>query len=464
MRLVHGLLASFFLLFLLVTPTRADTFPRPASLEPNITFWRSVFADYSRLQVVVHDTWYLDKVYSVLDFRSYDYLGPIALDQLIKDDTAAEVARLRAIFAKLDEAGPKPTGLTADEQRIFDMYRDDPTPTKFRDAADPKRLRTQRGLREKFAEGLRIAHRYLPEMERIFREEGLPIELTRLPLVESCFDVEAYSKVGAAGIWQFMPATGRIYSMDVNDLVDERRDPIAATRGAARFLRHNYEILDDQWPLAITAYNHGPAGIRRAIEDTGTTDIGVIVQRYRGNAFGFASRNFYAEFIAALDVDKHREAYFGKLDGHVAEPTRVVPLERPLGIEVAAKLAGCERETVAALNPALMDCVVDGRRHIPAGYELRLPAQHSSGFEERVAQLAAEQRVMRVSAPSPSSRRTASRGKASAPVTAHRVARGDTLSEIAEKYGVSVASLKTANRLKHGEIRKGQVLKIPRRT
>src|SRR5678816_491639 len=138
MRLVRGLLATFFLLFLFVTPTRADTFPRPASLEPNITFWRSVFADYSRLQVVVHDTWYLDKVYSVLDFRSYDYLGPIALDQLIKDDTAAEVARLRAIFAKLDEAGPKPTGLTPDEQRIFDMYRDDPTPTRFRDAADPK--------------------------------------------------------------------------------------------------------------------------------------------------------------------------------------------------------------------------------------------------------------------------------------------------------------------------------------
>jgi membrane-bound lytic murein transglycosylase D len=465
MRLVRGLLANFFLLFLLVTPARADNFPRPASLEPNITFWRSVFADYSRLQVVVHDTWYLDKVYSVLDFRSYDYLGPIALDQMVKDGTAAEVARIRAIFAKLDEAGPKPTGLTPDEQRIFDMYRDDPTPTRFRDAADPKRLRTQRGLREKFAEGIRIAHRYLPEMERIFRAEGLPIELTRLPLVESCFDVEAYSKVGAAGIWQFMPATGRIYSMDVNDVVDERRDPIASTRAAARFLRHNHEKLYDQWPLAITAYNHGPAGIRRAVEDTGTTDIGVIVQRYRGNAFGFASRNFYAEFLAALDVDKHREHYFGKLQGYVAEPTRVIPLERSLGIEVAAKLAGCERETVAALNPALMDCVVDGRRHIPSGYALRLPAQHSAGFEERVAQLAAEERVMRVSAPSSSSsRRSASRSKGAGVVTAHRVGRGDTLSEIAERYGVSVASLKTANRLKRGEIRKGQVLKIPRRT
>jgi membrane-bound lytic murein transglycosylase D len=124
----------------------------------------------------------------------------------------------------------------------------------------------------------------------------------------------------------------------------------------------------------VAARDHGlqPRARRHppAIADTGTRDIGVIVQRYRGNAFGFASRNFYAEFLAALDVDKHREHYFGKLEGHVAEPTRVIPLERPLGIEVAAKLAGCERDTVVALNPALMDCVVDGRRHIPSGYAL----------------------------------------------------------------------------------------------
>jgi membrane-bound lytic murein transglycosylase D len=460
MRLVPLVLAIFFPL--IVTPARADTFPRPASLEPQIRFWRSVFADYSRLQVVLHDTVDLDKVYSVLDFRPYADLGPIALETYMRDATATEMARLRAIFRRLDEAGPKPTGLAADEQALFDLFRADTGRHRFRDAADPKRLRSQRGLREKFAQGLRIAHRYLPEMERIFREAGLPLELTRLPLVESCFDVEAYSKVGAAGIWQFMPATGRLYAMDVNDSVDERRDPIASTRAAARFLRHNYEALAQSWPLAITAYNHGPGGIRRAISTMGTTDIGVIVARYDGPAFGFASRNFYAEFIAALDVDRHREAYFGTLDVHQPEPTRVVPLERSLGIEVAARLAGTDRMTLAAHNPALMDPVVDGRRAIPAGYALRLPAERSSGFEERLAQLGAEQRVMRVAAarPTTTSRRSAARGV----TTAHRVARGDTLSEIAQRYGVSVGSLRTANRLRKNEIRPGQVLKIPRRT
>lgn len=455
---VSVLLATFFLLF--AAPSGADTFPRPASLESQVGFWRAVFGVYSRYQVVLHDTVDLDKIYSVLDFRSSGDLGPIALEQLVHDETDAELARLRRLFRKLDDAGPSPTGLSADEQRIFDLFKNDPSRTKFRDAADEKRLRSQRGLREKFAEGVRIAHRYLPEMERIFREEGLPVELTRLPFVESCFNVEAYSKVGAAGIWQFMPATGRIYAMDVNALVDERRDPIAATRGAARFLRHNYAQLEESWPLAITAYNHGPAGVRRAINETGSTDIAVIVERYRGPAFGFASRNFYAEFLAAVDVDTYRSAYFGELAVDRPEPTRVIPLDRPIGIEVAARLAGADRDKMAALNPALMDPVVEGRRLIPAGYELRLPAERSAGFEERLAQFAAEQRVMRVAAPAVPARRASGRGVA----TAHRVGRGDTLSEIAQRYRVSVASLRTANRIKGKEIRPGQVLKIPRRT
>jgi membrane-bound lytic murein transglycosylase D len=445
-------------------PSGADTFPRPASLEPQIRFWRDVFGSYSRYHVVVHDTWDLDKVYSVLDFRGHAErdIGPIALEQLISDGKDAELDRLRGIFRTLEAAGPNPTGLGADEQRIFDLYRADPSPTKFRDAADPSRLRTQRGLREKFAHGLRIAHGYLPEMERIFREERLPIELTRLPLVESCFDVEAYSKVGAAGIWQFMPSTGRLYAMDVNAIVDERRDPIASTRGAARFLRHNWEMLDGAWPLAITAYNHGPYGMRRAIREMGTTDIGTIVYYYRGPSFGFASRNFYAEFLAALDVDRHRQAYFGELTLEALDPTRVIELDHPVGIEVAAKLGRTDRDTLAALNPALMDVVVAGRQAIPAGYALRLPAEHAPGFEERLADFAAEQRVVRVSAPASGPRRTVRRA---APATAHRVARGDTLSEIAERYKVSVGSLRTANGLRgKADIRPGQVLKIPRRT
>src|SRR5438128_176574 len=147
-------------------------------------------------------------------------------------------------------------------------------------AADDKRLHSQRGLRERFAEGIRISRRYFPEMERIFREAGLPVELIRLPLIESCFNLRAYSKVGAAGIWQFMPRTGRLF-MRVDNLVDERRDPISSPRAAAPFLTRVHDMLDT-WPLAITAYNHGPEGVARGVDEVGTTDIARIVRDYHG--------------------------------------------------------------------------------------------------------------------------------------------------------------------------------------
>ena len=118
----------------------------------------------------------------------------------------------------------------------------------------------------------------------------MPVELSVLPHVESSFNPEAYSHVGAAGIWQFIRSTGKRY-MQIDHLIDERMDPFASTKAAAKLLRHNYQ-LTQSWPLALTAYNHGVASMRRAINTLGTRDIAVIVRKYKGRAFGFASRNF----------------------------------------------------------------------------------------------------------------------------------------------------------------------------
>src|SRR5262249_1200748 len=216
---------------------------------------------------------------------------------------------VRSTLLRLATMGPAIDGLTPEERGIRSLFGPDPAPEVFLEAADEKRIRCQRGLRERFGEGLHTAGRYFPAMERIFQEHDLPVELTRLPLIESCFDVRAYSKVGAAGIWQFMPKTGRLYKLRVTKHVDERRDPIASTRGAARFLDQLHDNLGT-WPLAITAWNHGPAGMARAVREVGTEDIAAIVQEYQSRSFGFASRNFYAEFLAALDVERHATAYF----------------------------------------------------------------------------------------------------------------------------------------------------------
>jgi membrane-bound lytic murein transglycosylase D len=439
---------------------RSDLFPRPAAIESQVRFWRAIFTDYSERQVVLHDAFDLDKVYAVLDFRPQleDGMSPGEVDRLQRVSTDVELDHLRATLRRL--SGARPEDLSAADLRIYNLFRDDPSPDRFLEAADEKHLRSQRGLRERFSEGLRMSHRYLPEMERIFREEGLPVALTRLPLIESCFNVNAYSKLGAAGVWQFMPSTGRLF-MRVGDTVDERRDPIAATRGAARFLRGMYDDLG-AWPLAITGWNHGPDGVARAVRTVGTRDIGRIVHEYRGSSFGFASRNFYAEFIAALDVDDYREAYFGHQAVVPLPRAREYPLERPVGIEVAARLARTDKDTLAEMNPALMDPVVEGRRLIPAGYHLRIP-ESGAGFDARLAEFAAETHVTRVAAPAPPTR-VASRTRAVASRT-HKVANGQTLSHIAKRYKVTVASLRTANRLgRSGTVRAGQVLRIPRST
>ncbi|HLK09853.1 MAG TPA: transglycosylase SLT domain-containing protein [Candidatus Binatia bacterium] len=390
---------------------RSDEFPRPASLEPQIRFWRAIFTDYSKHQIVLHDTVDLDKVYKVLDFRDEADAGmsPVVLERLEREETDAELDRLRATFRRLQAAGENPEGLSVEDRRIWALFRDDPAPDRFLAAAADNRLRSQRGLRERFAEGLRVGRRLFPDMERLFRARGLPVELTRLPLIESCFDLHAYSKVGAAGIWQFMPATARRYDMRIGPKVDQRRDPIASTRAAARFLEAMHDALGT-WPLAITGWNHGPEGVARAVRVLGTDDLGAIVRDYHGSGFGFASRNFYAEFLAALDVERHARAYFPELPERGAPDVEQASAEPP----GAGSDAEQEAEELARVTP-----VVARVRHRP-----------------RRAQPA---------------------------YLTHRVRSGQTLSHIAKRYKVSVASLRSTNGLgRRSRLRPGQVLKIPR--
>jgi membrane-bound lytic murein transglycosylase D len=440
-------------------PPSSGVFPRPASMEAQVRFWRAVFTEYSIHQVVVHDALHLDKIYTVIDSRPYLAEG-MSEDQALRlggIEADAALSRVRETLLRFDRERPKRSSLNAEERRIYDLFKGDRDPARFRDAADDKRLRRQRGLRERYAEAVRISRRYLPKMEHIFREEGLPIELTRLPFIESCFNVEAYSKVGAAGVWQFMPATGRRF-IRVDDLVDERRDPIRSTHAAAQYLSRLYGALGS-WPLAITAYNHGPEGIARAVRETGSDDIGVIVRKYQGRAFGFASRNFYAEFLAALDVDREREKYFGDLGPAREWDAHEHRLDRPVSIEVAARLARAEPGELVLLNPALSKSVVTGRRMIPRGYQLWMPRSGARGFDDRLAEYAAEVKVTRVASPAVTRKGGQS---ARTKVVIHRVRRGQTLSHIARQHKVTVSQLRVANRLnKAGYIRAGQVLKIP---
>jgi membrane-bound lytic murein transglycosylase D len=443
-------------------PQQSSLLPLLPGLEPQVEFWKKIFATYSTRQIVIHDALHVDRVYEVLDFESWadNGLSDAEIAAYSQEKVRSEKERIRAILLQLHQRGGTDSrGLSPEERKIWALFADVNNPSKFLEAAADDRIRSQPGLRERFAGGVEVSRRYLPEMERIFRRTGLPVELTRLPLVESCFNVRAYSKAGAAGIWQFMPVTARAY-MRVDRYVDERRDPITSTRAAAEHLLGNYELLGN-WPLAITAYNHGRAGVANAVATVGSSDLMQIIRRYHGPAFKFASRNFYAEFLAALDVERNFSKYFGKLYPARQRETESVIVPASTSFRVVARATNVDVETLAELNPALAHAVVSGRHPVPKGYELRVPAGKAAGFERRYASVAAP-KARKVARASHRRRvATASRRGQKVEYLVYRVKRGQTLSGIAKRYGTTVSAIRRKNKLRANHIRAGQRLVIP---
>ncbi len=427
------------------TAGEASPFSVPHGLKTQVKFWKDIFATYSTREVVIHDSEHLNRIYEVIDFRplAESGLSDAEIAAFAKTKVEREKERVRAILVRLHQLGPDPSELTDEERKIWALFHNVKEPSALLAAAAEDRIRAQAGLSDRFAAGVEISRRYLPAMESIFRREGLPEELTRLPLVESCFNVHAYSKVGAAGIWQFMPGTGRLY-MQVDNAVDERRDPITSTEAAAQHLKRNYEVLGT-WPLAITAYNHGRAGVARAVSQVGTTDIVEIIRRYHGPSFKFASRNFYAEFLAALEVERHFADYFGTLSPPPPLRAETVLVPDYVSFQTLARLTNTDPDMLAELNPALSREVVAGKLHVPRGYRARVPAGAADAFEVRYASLPAHQKFSR--------QRVA--------YVTHRVKRGQTLATIAKQYGVTIAAIQRRNNLRKGRVRVGQSLVIP---
>ncbi|HUF72744.1 MAG TPA: LysM peptidoglycan-binding domain-containing protein [Gammaproteobacteria bacterium] len=411
-----------------------EIFPRPPELESAVAFWTRVYTEVDSNGGFLHDSRNLAVVYEALDF------GAVSTSRQRSRirDRAAE--KYEAILRKL--ASGERGGLTTDEARVLAMWPAGTSDEEFARAAG--RVRFQLGQADRYLAGLVRSGRWRSYIEQVLDDAGLPRELVAMPHVESSFDPTAYSRVGAAGMWQFTRSTGLRY-MQIDHIVDERRDPFLSTRAAARLLKDNYDVIGS-WPLAITAYNHGLGGMRRAVRTLGTDDIGHIVEEYDGRTFGFASRNFYAAFLAALDVDSNAEKYFGEVGIEPSIQSTVLVL--PDYID-AAPLAGAFNLSLSqfrSLNPALMDTVWAGDKYIPRGFEVRLPAL--TGGTDPSALIAAL----------PADLRSASQR----PDLQHRVRPGDTLSQIADQYGISVSALVRANGLNNQNfIRVGQQLTLP---
>ncbi len=336
------------LLILLLEPVppfalgaQQSSFPVPAGLQGAVDFWQQVFTRFGYGEVILFDPLDPGKIYSVL--------------------RAAETEQGRARVSN------ERTRIAAE----YDL------------ADDEMRVRSQRGAKEHFSEGLRISGRYIAQMQNIFRAEGLPAELAYLPLVESSFNVRARSGAGAVGMWQFIPVTGKKF-MRIDDKVDERRDPMASTRAAAQLLKENYRILRS-WPLALTAYNHGTEGIFRGIESVGSRDLVELIRHYRSPTFGFASKNFYAEFLAVVEIASHLGKHFPFLRLHRPVVLREVEVKKTTALDAVLRPAAIPQGDFFHWNPAL----AAGTKVIPAGYRVNLPAEKIQPFLAAQARAAA---------------------------------------------------------------------------
>ncbi|HEX4952724.1 MAG TPA: LysM peptidoglycan-binding domain-containing protein [Thermoanaerobaculia bacterium] len=413
-------------------------FPLPPQLAPNVAFWTDIFAKYDSNHVVLHDEDHPGRVFKVLDFTPLE-AGLISEveKRRRREQTVRSSMQQVAFHLKKLAAGE----LTDEGKRLAELFASAPN-KKAELLAAAGRIRSQTGLKDVFEAALARSGRWIPSFERIFQGRGLPVELARLPFVESMFQGHARSKVAAGGMWQIMPATGRRF-LRVGHEVDERFDPLLAAEAAATILTENYRMLGT-WPLALTAYNHGPYGISRAVGRLGTRDIGVICASYNGKAFGFASKNFYAEFVAAATLYENRAHFFPNvaLESPI-EYEEFVP-DKYVAVRHLASGSGHTVEQLVVLNPAVDDDVWAGRLLLPAGYRLRVPKGQAETFKTAYAALPAEHKVARQAAHEV------------------RVRRGDTLSTIARRFGTSVAEMQRLNNLgKKSILRIGQVLRVP---
>ncbi len=434
-----------------------DPFPFPEGLRGHVEFWTSVFGVYGRGKVLLHDAEFPALVYEVFDLPG-EAGGTYtkAQEAYVRSRREALERRVQHLEWMIELAAP----LTADEKALALQITTHAGTDAVRGAA--KRIRSQRGVRERFLRGLEISGRYDAAFRKAFRDAGLPEDLALLPHVESSYQTAARSSAGAVGVWQFTRGAGRVF-LNMTAALDERMDPVASARGAARYLGRAHEMLGD-WALAVTSYNHGMGGMRGARDRFGT-DFDRIVREYDGRSFGFASKNFYAEFLAARAIVRDLAAFFPegiRFEPPLAVDEIVLPVDSAPA-RIAQKYAVSLGELVS-LNPGWTQKAVRHGRAIPAGASVWLPG----GTLERIAasrRPARERRPAEPAAPARAADPSPSEppGEAEAAgIEHHIVRRGETLASLAETYRTSIDALRGINGIpkNRSTIREGQRIRV----
>ncbi len=427
------LILIFFAFSLTGEEAELNPFETPDCLKDNVAFWKKIYAEISLEEGLIHDSEYPLVIYQ-----------KVTVGNLRGRQRRQVVGKyMDAIKQSLKVINGKPESQWSEkEKEIFALIQLHGDINDLKGADD--RLRFQLGQKERFKEGVERAAAYLAYIRQVFTEYGIPLRIGYLPHVESSFNVNAYSKVGAAGMWQFMRRTGRLF-MNVGYNVDERRDPFKSTVAAAKLLKLNYEELQS-WPLAITAYNHGTESMKRAVELFETRDLGVIIENYKNRKFRFVSKNFYSCFLAASEIGANPEQYFSNLNYQPPIQYNEVTLDSYFKPAVLANHLGVSQQELAELNPALRPTVFRHQMAIPRGFRLRIPATISP--QTAGEKIAAVPHILK--------------SAESKDFQYYSVNQGDTLYQIALDFGVSTEMILAANDIeRENRISIGQVLRIP---
>lgn len=318
-------------------------------------------------------------------------------------------------------------------------------------------------LRNQVAFMLSACNFYMPIFEEALDAYGLPLELKYLPIIESALNPSAVSRAGASGLWQFMIGTGKIYGLESNSLVDERRDPIKATWAAARYLKEMYNIYGD-WNLVIAAYNCGPGTVNKAIRRAGGEKDYWRIYNYLPKE----TRGYVPAFIAANYVMTYYcDHNICPMETNISANTDTIQVDRNLHFEQIADICKIPMDEIKSLNPQYKKQFIPGDIK---SYTLRLPLTAISSFIDcqdtiyahRSDELFRNRKTVAIdntpSTTQPRSTSTSTAGKGN--LTYHKIRNGETLSTIASKYGVRVKDVQRWNGLSNTRISAGKRLKI----
>lgn len=352
-----------------------DQFQIPKQIQNKVFFWMNIYARYSSEYAVLYDRHHPEVIYDVLDFRDLRRKTRSAIVyEILRNRRIIQKLRfIQGILHTLAIRKGKPSRTSAEQNRIAQAVKKCLHKHSYYYFA--QNLRSQTGQRDAIIGGLLKADPFLPRMEKIFSQLQIPKELTRIALVESSFQVRAYSRVGAQGVWQFMPVTGREFLyVNPQHKIDERLSPLKATVAAARLLRRNKTMLRS-WELATISYNSGYRALRRIpFGQRQMPALARYLQGCRSNpvGLGWAGQNYYAEFLALLYTEAYRDLFYG----NAPQPTergiiykrvnqKVTPYQ--FSIEAHVPLASVLRLNPELLNPSGV---------LPVGLWLAIPGEY----------------------------------------------------------------------------------------